>query len=482
MRLIEVLKNIEYILLNGKVEKDFNTIQYDSRLVKENDIFVCMTGYEVDGHAFIHKAIDNGAKTIVCEKNIDVANISDDITVIRTESNRKTLAMMAANFYNHPTKQLKLIGVTGTNGKTTSVYILKTILEEAGIKTGLVGTIANHIGDIKIPSERTTPESLELQKLFRDMVDAGCEYCVMEVSSHSLDLDRVYGCEFKVASFTNITRDHLDFHKTFENYYKAKFKLFERSEISIINLDNQYGSNVIADLKALNKDVITYSLKNKDSDYYAHNIGIKGTNVVFECSKNEYEFVLPGEYNISNALGAIAVAESIGIDSTTIKNALTKVVVPGRCEMVGRKYNLPYEIVIDYAHTPDGLENVLSTLKPFATNRLIALYGSGGDRETAKRMELGRIGSEISDFVILASDNPKKEDPMNILNEISHGIKNDNFIIIEDRAEAIRYAINIAQKGDILVFAGKGHENYQIVKGGKVHFDEREVLEDIFNN
>lgn len=481
MRLLDVLKNIEYILLNGSVEKEFNTIQYDSRLVKENDIFVCMTGYEVDGHGFIHRAIDNGAKTIVCEKNIDVANIGDDVTVIRTESNRKTLAMMAANFYNHPTKELKLIGVTGTNGKTTSVYILKTILEEAGIKTGLVGTIANHIGDVKIPSERTTPESLELQKLFRDMVDAGCEYCVMEVSSHSLDLDRVYGCEFKVASFTNITRDHLDFHKTFENYYKAKFKLFERSEISIINLDNKYGIDVVTDLKTLNKDVITYSLKDKDSDYYGHNIGIKGTNVIFECNEEEYEFVLPGEYNISNALGAIAVAESIGINPSVIKSALAKVIVPGRCEMAGRKYNLPYEIVIDYAHTPDGLENVLSTLKPFATNRLIALYGSGGDRETAKRMELGRIGSEIADLVILASDNPKEEDPMNILNEISHGIKNDNFVIIEDRAEAIKYATSIAQKGDILVLAGKGHENYQIVKGGKVHFDEREVLEDIFN-
>lgn len=480
MQLNEVLKNVEFNILKGDTNRSFNAIQYDSRLVSSNDIFVCMTGYEVDGHTFIHKALENGASVIVCEKEIDLTNIDDSITVVYTKNNRQALAIMAANFYNHPTNDIKLIGVTGTNGKSTIVYMLKSILEEAGHKVGLVGTIANHIGNTILPSERTTPESLELQKMFRDMVDNGCDYCVMEVSSHSLDLDRVYGCNFEVSIFTNITRDHLDFHKTFENYYNAKFKLFARSNHAIVNMDNEYGEKIVNDLNGLGKSFTTISIKDSSYNCFADNITIDGTSVTFNIKDSKFTSILPGEYNTSNTLGAIAASKYLGIADDVIEAGLLNVVVPGRCEMVGRKYNLPYEIVIDYAHTPDGLENVLSTLKPFAKNRLIALYGSGGDRETAKRHELGRIGSEIADFVILASDNPKEEDPMDILNDLADGISKDNYIIIEDRAEAIAYATSICKEGDVLVLAGKGHENYQIVKGGKVHFDEREVLQNIF--
>ena len=261
MKLLDLLKGVDYELLEGTVEKEVNHIQYDSRKVNEGDLFVCLTGFEVDGHDYANKAIEAGAKVVLCEKKIDIK--SEGVTVLLVNEGRKALATMSANYYGHPTKSLKLIGVTGTNGKTTTVYLLKSMLEKAGKKVGLVGTIANYIGENKLKSERTTPESLELQKLFKDMVDANCEYCVMEVSSHSLQLDRVYGCEFEVGIFTNLTRDHLDFHKSFDNYYNAKFKLFERSKASVINVDDDYGYRVLKDVEKLeNKEIKTYSINN----------------------------------------------------------------------------------------------------------------------------------------------------------------------------------------------------------------------------
>ena len=263
MNLIELLQDVDFNLVKGTLEKEINHIQYDSRKITNGDIFVCLSGFEVDGHDYAKKAIEAGATVIICEKDLDFDNIDESVTVIRVNEGRKTLATMSANFYGHPTKKLKLIGVTGTNGKTTSVYILKSILEKAGKKVGLVGTIANYIGSKKVKSEMTTPESLELQKLFSDMVEEGCEYCVMEASSHSLELNRVYGCNFEVGIFTNITRDHIDFHKTFDNYYNAKFKLFERSKTCVINVDDNYGYRIINDLKGLDKNVTTYSIKKK---------------------------------------------------------------------------------------------------------------------------------------------------------------------------------------------------------------------------
>lgn len=477
MKLLELLNGVKYEVENGSLEKEINNIQYDSRKILEGDMFVCLKGFEVDGHEYAQKAVDLGAKVIVCENDVEVKG--NDITIIKIKEGRKTLATMAANYYGHPTKKLKLIGVTGTNGKTTTVYILKSILEKAGFKIGLVGTIANYIGEEKVKSERTTPESLELQKLFSDMVSKGCEYCVMEVSSHSLELDRVYGCEFEAGIFTNLTRDHLDFHKSFDNYYNAKFKLFSRSKTAIINIDDNYGYRVLNDAKQIEgKKIMTYSINN-ESDFKATDIKLKKSDIHFVVNGTEFNSSLPGKYNIYNALGAIAALKSLGIKEEFIEEGLRNVVVSGRCERIGHKYDIPYEIIIDFAHTPDGLKNILETLKEFTTNRLIAVYGCGGDRDKVKRAELGRVGSEIADLAIITSDNPRNEDPMLIIKEIVLGIKKTNYLAIENRVEAIKLALNMAEEGDVVVMAGKGHENYQITNEGVIDFDEREIVDQI---
>lgn len=477
MKLLDLLKGVDYELLEGTVEKEVNHIQYDSRKVNEGDLFVCLTGFEVDGHDYANKAIEAGAKVVLCEKKIDIK--SEGVTVLLVNEGRKALAIMSANYYGHPTKSLKLIGVTGTNGKTTTVYLLKSMLEKAGKKVGLVGTIANYIGENKLKSERTTPESLELQKLFKDMVDANCEYCVMEVSSHSLQLDRVYGCEFEVGIFTNLTRDHLDFHKSFDNYYNAKFKLFERSKASVINVDDDYGYRVLKDVEKLeNKEIKTYSINN-NSDFKASDLMLKEGDIHFKINGEEFNSVLPGEYNVYNALGAVGAMSILGISNESIRKGLLDVVVPGRCERIGYKYDIPYDIIIDFAHTPDGLKNILETLKGFTKNRLIAVYGCGGDRDKVKRAELGRIGTELADLAIITSDNPREEDPMAIIKEIVAGITKSNYLAIENRVEAIKLALGMAEEGDVVVLAGKGHENYQITNEGVIHFDEREVVDEI---
>ena len=477
MKLLELLNGVKYEIEGGSLEAEINHLQYDSRKILEGDMFVCLKGFEADGHEYAQKAVDLGAKVIVCENDVDIKG--DNITIIKVKEGRKALAIMSANYYGHPSKNLKLIGVTGTNGKTTTVYILKSMLEKAGFKVGLVGTIANYIGDEKVKSERTTPESLELQKLFSDMVDKGCEYCVMEVSSHSLELDRVYGCEFEVGIFTNLTRDHLDFHKTFDNYYNAKFKLFDRSKTSVINIDDNYGYRVLNDVKEIEgREILTYSINN-ESDFKASNIELKKSDINFIVNNTEFKSSLPGEYNVYNALGAIAALNSLGIKEEFIKEGLKNVVVPGRCERLGYKYDIPYEIIIDFAHTPDGLKNILETLRGFTTNRLIAVYGCGGDRDRVKRAEIGRVGSEIADLAIITSDNPRNEDPMEIIKEIISGIKKTNYLAIENRAEAIKLALSMAEPGDVVVMAGKGHEDYQITNEGVIHFDEREVVDEI---
>ncbi|KLE16736.1 UDP-N-acetylmuramoyl-L-alanyl-D-glutamate--2,6-diaminopimelate ligase [Clostridium sp. C8] len=480
MKLLDLLNGVSYQLLSGELEKEINNIQYDSRKIEVDDLFVCLTGFEVDGHNYANKAIEAGAKVIICEKNIDIKE--NDVTVLLVKEGRKALALMAANYYGHPTRKLKLIGVTGTNGKTTTVYLLKSMLEKAGKKVGLVGTIANYIGDTKIKSERTTPESLELQKLFKDMVEADCEYCVMEVSSHSLYLDRVYGCEFEIGIFTNLTRDHLDFHKSFDNYYDAKFKLFQRSKSCVINVDDDFGYRVLRDVEKLdNKEIKTYSIKN-ESDFKASDLMLKEGDIHFKINGEEFNSVLPGEYNVYNALGAVGAMSILGIDKELMRKGLLDVVVPGRCERIGYKYDIPYDIIIDFAHTPDGLKNILETLKGFTKNRLIAVYGCGGDRDKVKRAELGRIGTELADLAIITSDNPREEDPMVIIKEIVAGIKKSNYLAIENRVEAIKLALGMAEEGDVIVLAGKGHENYQIVNEGVIHFDEREIVDDILEN
>lgn len=476
MKLRKIMENINFDLIQGNIDMDIVEIQYDSRKIKSGDIFFCIEGYNVDGHDYIQKAIKNGAVAIVCQKNINEAL---NCTVIKVEDSRKALALSASNYYNNPSGKMKIIGITGTNGKTTSAFMIKAILEEQGHKVGLTGTIANFIGHSKIHTDRTTPESLELQELFKQMVDAGVDYCVMEVSSHSLSLDRVYGIEFCESIFTNLTQDHLDFHKTFQNYFNAKLKLFKQSKNSIINIDDTYGEKAYDSIEG-NK--LCYGLSPK-AEIRASDIimNSRGSKFTLEYKENSFEIELniPGNHNIYNALGCIGVCLNEGIGVAAIKQGLKKVQVLGRCELVSGTHNLGFEIILDYAHTPDALENILKTVREFTKGKLISVFGCGGDRDKTKRAIMGKIGTTLSDISVITSDNPRNEDPMEIINDVVNGIENREYEIIGDRTMAIKRAIEIARAGDVIVIAGKGHEDYQVLKDKTIHFDEREIVSEI---
>ena len=476
MKLRNTLENVDFKIVNGDVDIDIEGIQYDSRKIKKGDVFFCIEGYNLDGHKYIQNAINNGAVAVVCQKDIEEQL---NCTMLKVEDSRKALAISASNYYKNPSDSMKIIGITGTNGKTTSAFMIKAILEQQGYKVGLIGTIANYIGDKKIHTERTTPESLELHELFKEMVDSRVDYCVMEVSSHSLSLDRVYGIEFCESIFTNLTQDHLDFHKTFENYFSAKLKLFKSSKNSVINTDDIYGEKAYS---LINSSKLSFGL-NHNVDIQARDIKMhsRGSKFTLEYKNNSFEIELniPGNYNVYNALGAIAVCLNQGIGIEAIKLGLQKVQVPGRCELVASNYNLGFEILLDYAHTPDGLENILKTAREFTKGKLISVFGCGGDRDKTKRPVMGKIGSELSDISLITSDNPRTENPLEIINDIVKGIEKHNFEIIENRRAAIKRAIEIASLGDVIVIAGKGHEDYQILKDKTIHFDEREVVSEI---
>lgn len=474
-----VLKSLEYSFIK-EYEKEVKKIEYDSRKIEYGDLFVCIEGYATDGHKYAKKAYDNGAKVIICQNNLDDLSYYKDCTIVKVPDSRKALAIMASNYYGNPSKNIKIIGITGTNGKTTSTFMMKAILEKAGYKVGLLGTIANYIGNKKIESHRTTPESLELQKLFKDMVDENVDYCVMEVSSHSLYLDRVYGVEFEEGIFTNLTQDHLDFHKTFQNYFNSKMILFKNSKRSVINIDDSYGEKVLEETIG-NK--ITYGVEKK-CDLKAKNLHMHSRGVKFDTTfKDEKETIIlniPGKYNVYNALGSIGACLLEGISLKVIKEALEYMPsVPGRCEIVTKNHNLGYDVIVDYAHTPDGLENILKTAREFTKGRLISVYGCGGDRDRTKRPIMGKVGSDLSDIAIVTSDNPRTEKPALIIKDVLEGIEKDNYIVVEERREAIKKAMEIAKENDVIVVAGKGHEDYQILKDKTIHFDEREVIEEI---
>ena len=477
MILQKLLEKVDYKVIQGNLNVDVKGISYDSRHTKNEDVFFCIKGFKREGHKFANDAIRKGAKVVVCEEDIQIYN--KQTTVIKVEETRKALAIVSATFYNNPCEKMKMIGVTGTNGKTTTTFMIKKILEQEGFKVGLVGTISNHIGNIIIPSERTTPESLDLHKLFSEMVEKNCQYCVMEVSSHSLALDRVYGIKFDIGIFTNLTRDHLDFHKTFENYYKAKLRLFKKSSISIINIDDNYGKRIDNEISGLS---FSYSVK-EESDFRALNEKCENEYSTYDIMiKNKCENIkvgLPGEFNIYNSLGAVVASLFLGISIDSIKKGLRDVVVSGRCEKIGNKYNLPYTIILDYAHTPDGLENILTTANKFKKNRLISVFGCGGDRDKVKRPQMGKIGTSLSDISIITSDNPRTEEPMSIIDDIIKDITEGNYEVIENRKDAIKRAIDLAEPGDVIVIAGKGHETYQQLKDGKIYFNEREIVDRI---
>lgn len=473
MKIEETLKGLTYTVLSGDKSIEINNPQYDSRKIKCGDMFFAIGGFNVDGHNFISKAIENGAKTVVVEKDVTLV---EGITFIKVENGRRALAIAASNFYNNPSKKMKIMGITGTNGKTTSAFMLKGILEAKGYKVGLIGTIANYIGNKEIHTEKTTPESLELQQLFKDMVDSDIDYCVMEVSSHSLDLDRVYGIEFSQGIFTNLTQDHLDFHKTFENYFNAKSKLFKICKHSVVNVDDSYGIKL---LEKINSRVTTYSIE-KESDLKGTDINLESTGIIFNLKGNEktykVQLPIPGRYNVYNALGCIGAALDEGIDMDTIIESLSKVTVPGRCENLTLGMNLGFQVIRDYSHTPDSLKNILENLRELTKGKLICIFGCGGDRDRTKRPIMGEIGTELSDIAIITSDNPRSEDPYMILEDIKAGVEKSNYKLIENRREAIKTALLLGEKDDIIVIAGKGHETYQILKNETIHFDEKEVV------
>ena len=480
MKLQELLKGVGIVSFNGDLNVEINGIVYDSRKTKKGNLFICVSGYTKDGHSYISDALQKGAAAFIVEKDVEVKGA----TVVKVHSSRSAMPLLASNFYANPTQELRLIGITGTNGKTTTTYLIKSIIEANRQRTGLLGTISTQIGDKVLVSSRTTPEAIDLQSLFRVMADGNIDYAVMEVSSHSLELGRVEGCNFKIGVFTNLTQDHLDFHKTIENYRNVKKKLFYMTNgANIINIDDEHGRIIADEVKKLGTKLITYGIDNK-ADIMAKNIDITSKGVGFTLVTPEYEIELnikiPGKFSVYNALSAASVGYAEGISGEVIREGLNKVDnVPGRSEIL--KTDTPYTIIVDYAHTPDGLKNILASVKEYAKGRIITLFGCGGDRDREKRSIMGGIAGKMSDYCIITSDNPRSEEPMDIIRQAEAGIKSTgcDYICIENRRDAIKFALRMAKSGDIVLLAGKGHETYQVLKDRTIPFDERDIVEEL---
>ena len=473
MKLKQLLHGINILESNVSMELDIEQVAYDSRKVTEGSLFVAITGFASDGNRFIPMALEKGAAVVVTAKKPE-----KEVPYVLVDNDRYALAMIGTNFYGHPAASMTMIGVTGTNGKTSVTLLLKHVLEKTlGAKVGLIGTMENLVGDEVIPTERTTPESFELQALFARMRDAGCTHVVMEVSSHALTLDRVGGVHFDVAAFTNLTEDHLDFHKTMDAYCDAKALLFGRCDAAVINADDGYAPRMMEKAKC---PVTTYSLR--EGALCARNLELHAEGIHFDAvtgaNSVSVSLGIPGKFTVYNALAVLGIAGALHIPLEDAAAALaTAKGVKGRIEVVPTP-ETDYSVLIDYAHTPDGLENVLTSVKDFCKGRVIAVFGCGGDRDPIKRPIMGRIGVTESDFAIITSDNPRTEDPMAIIQDILQGVSEDMgaYIVVSERRNAIRYAMDIAKKDDIIILAGKGHETYQEINGVKYHLDEREEV------
>lgn len=477
MRLTKLLENVE--VKNSFSDYDISEIITDSRKVTEGCVFVCIKGREFDGHSAALKAAEKGAKAIISERQTGAPN------EILVNSTREALAKMSSAFYSEPSKKMKLIGVTGTNGKTSTTHMIKKILEYCGKKTGLIGTVSYMAGGEMLSSASlTTPKPQELHRIFKSMAESGCEYCVMEVSSQALAQGRCIGLEFSAAVFTNLTQDHLDYHGTMENYANAKAKLFSQCKCAVLNKDDSrfdFMKNAV-----LSGDIIGYSKKDNRADYFADNIHLgKAECEYILCTKGKTYNVridIPGEFTVYNSLAAISCCSALGIDTVRCVKALAETGgVPGRAEVL--KTDTPYTIIIDYAHSPDAIENILSSLRQFAKGRVIALFGCGGDRDKTKRPLMAQKAAENADYLIITSDNPRTENPDEIIEDIIPGIngKGTSCAIISDRTQAIDYAIKNAREGDVIVLCGKGHETYQIIGDEKIHYDEREIVKRILD-
>lgn len=458
-------------------EREVTFITDNSAKVSEGCIFICIEGKHFDGHTKAAEALEKGAAAVVVQKDLGLER------QILVENTRGAYARICSAFYGHPERKLKIIGVTGTNGKTTSCFILKSILDGMGHKTGLIGTVKNIVGYKEYPAVLTTPDCYELFGLFDEMVNAGCEYCVMEVSSQALDQHRVDGVHFEAAIFTNLTQDHLDYHGSFENYMAAKRKLFENSSLAIMNIDDESAAFMT---EGLDCRKVTFSVNNDKCDYSAKNIRIASSGVKYElvCNENigRVKFAVPGKFSVYNSMGAAVCLIEMGMDFRAVLDALMLCTgVPGRMEVVPA--DVPYTILIDYAHTPDGLENVLNCVREITDGKVICLFGCGGDRDKTKRPIMGEIAVRLSDVVVITSDNPRSEDPETIIEDITAGIGkcSAKVIVDSDRKSAIQKALNVANAGDVVVLAGKGQETYQVLASGKIHFDEREIVAQILS-
>ena len=477
MKLRDLLNGIEVLSATADLEMEITGISYDSRRTAPGELFAAVVGYAADGHRFIPMAVERGAAAVLCQTPPE-----GEIPYVRVANSRYALAIASRNWFGDPASEMTMIGVTGTNGKTTSTLLLKHVLEHTlGAKVGLIGTNANMIGDREIPTERTTPESYELQKLFREMYDAGCTHVVMEVSSHALDQNRVAGVRFAAGVFTNLTQDHLDYHKTMENYAAAKARLFSISDAAVINLDDPWARYFIKEAQC---PVTTYSVDDNAADLVAKDVRLLPDRVRFRAvAEGEIERVelgIPGRFSVYNALDVLACCGVLGVSLEAAAAALvTARGVKGRVETVPTDGD--YTILIDYAHTPDALENVLRAVRETAPGRVVAVFGCGGDRDRTKRPVMGNIGTELADLAVITSDNPRTEEPEAIIAEILSGVKagKQKYIAITDRVEAIEYAIEHHRPGDVIVLAGKGHETYQEINHVKHHMDEREIVAEI---
>ena len=478
MKLADLQKKLKYTCVKGTADVDITTVAYDSRRVERGSLFICIKGAVADGHRFAEAAVNKGASALVVEDDVTVP---ENVTVIRVEDSRYALACISAEYFGNPADKLKVIGITGTKGKTTTTYLVKSILDSAGHKCGLVGTIETIIGDKVIKASNTTPESYVLQDYFKQMVDCGCDCVVMEVSSQGLMLHRTAGFTFEIGIFTNIEPDHIGphEHKDFNDYLHCKSLLFKQCRHGIVNIDDKHADYIINNASC---DIVTYGFSEK-ADFRAANTklvsgkGYLGIDYDLQGKENmRVEIDLPGKFSVYNSLTAIAICSYFGIDSNTICDALKDAKVKGRIEMI--KVSDDFTLMIDYAHNAMSLESLLTTLREYNPTRLVCLFGCGGDRSRDRRFSMGEVSGKLADLSVITSDNPRTEEPLAIIDDILVGIKKTTgkYTVIPDRRKAIEWVIHNGQPGDIIVLAGKGHEDYQEINGVKHHLDEREVI------
>lgn len=482
MKLTKLLERLEYRCINGSADIEIDQVVNDSRKAGRGSLFICIRGAVVDGHTFVDAVVKQGAKALVVEEEVAVPA---DVTVIKVADTRYAMALISAAFYGYPAEQLKVIGITGTKGKTTTTYMVKSILENAGYKVGLIGTIESIIGDEVIPSANTTPESLTVQQYFRKMLDAGCDCAVMEVSSQGLKLHRTAGIMFEIGIFTNIEPDHIgpNEHASFEEYLECKSRLLKQCRIGIVNADDEHLEQIIKG-HTCSLETFGFSENAHLRAQEAHLVSRPGYLGVAYHVKGLMDFPveidIPGRFSIYNSLTAIAVCRHFNVKEEDIVKALKSAKVKGRTEMI--KVSDDFTLMIDYAHNAMSLESLLGTLKEYHPHRLVCLFGCGGNRSKLRRFEMGEVSGRLADLTIITSDNPRFEEPQDIIDDIKKGMEKTKgrYVEIIDRKEAIAYAIHNGEPGDIIVLAGKGHENYQEIKGVKHHFDDKEILKEIF--